>query len=157
MGITLQEYREIIGGRATSAEIEARARPSVQTPAREWTQLAGGGFFGDLPFPPTVNTYYRHVGARVLISRKGRAYRKKIEEVLRGCRRIAGRVMMRVDVYPPDLRRRDLDNLLKGLQDSLTHAGLLADDSDIKCLVMEMHEPHRPDGMVRVGISRISG
>lgn len=153
MGITLQEYREIIEGRATLAEIEARGCPDVQP---TWTQ-PDGGFLGDLPYPPTVNTYYRHVGARVLISRKGRAYRKTIEGVLRGCGRIAGRVMMRVDVYPPDLRRRDLDNLLKGLQDSLTHAGLLADDSDIKCLIMEMHEPHRPDGMVRVGISRITG
>ena len=116
-----------------------------------------GGWLGELPYPPTVNTYYRHVGAKVLISARGRAYRKAVERQLAGCACIDGDVMMRVDVYPPDCRRRDLDNLLKGLQDSLTHGGLLRDDCQIKRLVVEMQEPCRPHGKVQVGIFRISG
>jgi len=36
-----------------------------------------------------------------------------------------------ITVHPPDRRRRDLDNLLKSLLDSLQHAGLYADDSQI--------------------------
>lgn len=40
---------------------------------------------------------------------------------------------LKVDIiaYPPDKRRRDLDNLLKAPQDSLQHAGVFHDDSQI--------------------------
>lgn len=140
------------------AEVKAVADASKRQAAKldKPTQL-DGGWLGELPYPPSLNRYYRHVGAKVLISKHGRRYRKVVERMLDGCTQIGGKVMLRVDVYPPDLRRRDLDNLLKGLQDALVHGGLLADDSDIKVLHMEMHEPRRPFGMVRVGLSRISG
>ena len=32
----------------------------------------------ELPWPPSVNHYYRHVGPRVLISRDGRKYRERV-------------------------------------------------------------------------------
>ena len=32
----------------------------------------------ELPWPPSVNHYYRHVGHRVLISRDGRHYRENV-------------------------------------------------------------------------------
>jgi crossover junction endodeoxyribonuclease RusA len=31
-----------------------------------------------LPWPPSDNHYYRHVGPKVLISRDGRAYRARV-------------------------------------------------------------------------------
>ena len=34
-----------------------------------------------------------------------------------------------IDLYPPDNRRRDVDNSLKCLPDTFTHGGLYADDS----------------------------
>jgi len=40
-----------------------------------------------------------------------------------------------MDAFPPDRRRRDLDNLLKSVLDALEHAGLYADDSQIDLLV----------------------
>ena len=33
-----------------------------------------------LPWPPSVNVYWRHVGAKVLISAEGRAYAKSVYE-----------------------------------------------------------------------------
>lgn len=153
MGITLSEYRDILAGRKTLAQVEAGHSQVAQ-----FVHPVGAGCAGGLelrlPYPPSLNRYYRTVDGRVLISRHGRNYRKQVVKQLKGVRTMCGKVEFAVDVYPPDNRRRDLDNLLKGLQDALVHAGALADDSQIKRLRMEMHAPERPDGFVSVRISR---
>ena len=90
-----------------------------------------------LPFPPSVNRYWRHVGPRVLVSREGRSYRKRVCSLLAATRlspatsTFRGRVHMTVTLHPPDHQRRDLDNSMKGLLDALEHAGVYADDSQI--------------------------
>ena len=38
---------------------------------------------------------------------------------------------MTILAKPPDRRRRDLDNILKALLDSIVHAGVIEDDSQI--------------------------
>lgn len=43
-----------------------------------------------------------------------------------------GPVRVGVIVIPPDNRRRDVDNFLKGINDALTRSGLIADDSLIE-------------------------
>lgn len=86
-----------------------------------------------LPLPPSANHYYRRVGRTTLISRAGREYRAAVKAALlaMGSPSVAGPLMVLVTVYPPDRRRRDLDNLLKCLLDSLQHGGLYRDDSMI--------------------------
>lgn len=86
-----------------------------------------------LPYPPSLNTYWRHVGPRVLISRKGREYREAVALacMAQGRPHIDGRLIVTVDAYPPDRRVRDLDNMLKGVLDALHHAGLYDDDGQI--------------------------
>ena len=89
-----------------------------------------------LPWPPTVNTYWRRVGSRTLISKKGRADRKHIDTIgLTHRWRQTGfgdaRLAIRILACAPDRRARDLDNLLKSLLDSLSHAGLFDDDAQI--------------------------
>ncbi len=78
-----------------------------------------------------MNSYWRHVGSRVLISAAGRAYRANaIACVLeQGSPKLRGRVRVHAIAHAPDRRRRDLDNLWKGVLDSLTHAGVIEDDS----------------------------
>lgn len=92
-----------------------------------------------LPFPPSLNHYYRRVGLKTLISREGRAYRRTVGSILadRGVKPLDGPACVRIEVYPPDRRRRDLDNLLKGLGDSLEHGGAFHDDSQIVWLLIE--------------------
>jgi len=92
-----------------------------------------------LPFPPSTNQYYRSIrmgqGVRTLISAKGRDYR---DAVVGECCvvhltniHLGGRLAVKVTLYPPDRRKRDLDNFNKGLLDALTHAGIWGDDSQI--------------------------
>ena len=97
----------------------------------------------ELPWPPSVNHYYRHVGPRVLISRDGRKYRGPVE--------------LFIELYPPDNRRRDVDNSLKCLLDTFTHAGLYGDDSQIQRLIITKREPMPPNGMAYVRINEWNG
>ena len=98
----------------------------------------------ELPYPPSVNHYWRHVGPRVLVSRQGRAFRKRVCALLAGDgpRKppAGGRIALSMDAFPPDRRRRDLDNLQKGVWDSLQHAGVYEDDSQIDLLVARRRE-----------------
>lgn len=91
-----------------------------------------------LPYPPTLNTYWRHVGAKVLISEKGRAYRKTVraaaELVMFNRTMFTGPLKVQGLFLPPDQRRRDLDNLPKAILDALCHAGVYKDDSQIRHL-----------------------
>lgn len=112
----------------------------------------------ELPFPPSLNGYYRHVGKMVLISAKGRKYREAVEQiaVMDNVQNIIGNEHIKVSlqVYPPDKRKRDIDNILKCLFDSLTKAKVWEDDSQIKKLMVEMLEPIPPNGMVVASITK---
>lgn len=93
----------------------------------------------ELPYPPTVNTYWRRVGAKTLISKKGRQFRSAVEAIIFPMRlkKLSGELVVEVDVFPPDKRRRDIDNISKALLDSLEHAGVYDDDSQIRRLTIE--------------------
>ena len=110
----------------------------------------------DLPWPPSVNRYYRHVGFRVLVSREGRKYRMMTVSRLGGrFPKMTGRLRLTAELYPPDGRRRDVDNTLKCLQDSLQAAGLFEDDSQIKSLRLDMRDPVPPEGMIQVQLETL--
>jgi crossover junction endodeoxyribonuclease RusA len=59
---------------------------------------------------------------------------------------------MEVYLFPPDRRKRDLDNYMKGLLDALTNGKLWVDDSLINQLHIYRGEVVT-DGSVRVEIS----
>ena len=111
----------------------------------------------ELPYPPSINHYYRRVGPRTLISREGRRYRGRVASALAhlGLRPLEGPLEVHIDVYPPDRRRRDLDNVQKALLDAMEHGGIYRDDSQIKKLVSEMHDPVG-EGKVVVAVQRRS-
>lgn len=86
-----------------------------------------------LPWPPSVNHYWRHVGGRVLISKDGREFRQrvKMELFVQRMPSLTGRLRVVIDAYPPDRRRRDVDNLAKSCLDALQHGGAFEDDEQI--------------------------
>ena len=84
-----------------------------------------------LPYPPTVNTYWRNVGRRVLISRTGRAYKAIVASLatVARVRPIDGPVRLTIDVYRPR-KAGDLDNILKAALDSVK-GFLFHDDAQV--------------------------
>lgn len=110
-----------------------------------------------LPFPPTANTYWRRVGASVLISREGRKYRLAVEAAFRQQFTTTGptdeRLSVSILAVMPDARRRDLDNLLKATLDALTAAGVWGDDSQIDRLEVVRGSVKAP-GHLEVRITR---
>ncbi|WP_194205795.1 RusA family crossover junction endodeoxyribonuclease [Superficieibacter sp. 1612_C1] len=116
-----------------------------------------------LPFPPSVNTYWRApnkgpLKGRHLISAKGREYQSAacaaiIKQLRRLPKPTTADVAVEIIFYPPDARRRDLDNYNKALFDALTHAGVWKDDSQVKRMLVEWG-PVVPKGKVEITISK---
>lgn len=93
-----------------------------------------------LPYPPSINHYWRHFRGRTVISREGRKFRQNVCALLAGGNGprkppTGGRIALAMDAFPPDRRRRDLDNIQKPVLDALQHAGIYLDDSQIDLLV----------------------
>ena len=95
-----------------------------------------------LPLPPSVNRLWRNIGHRTILSREARVYRQTVKSILQ-CHRfemLTGPLAVDILVFPPDRRRRDIDNFQKALLDSLQHAGAFVDDSQIERLSIERRE-----------------
>jgi crossover junction endodeoxyribonuclease RusA len=98
-----------------------------------------------LPYPPSVNHYWRHFRGRTVISREGRTFRTNVCALLAGGNGprkppSGGRIALCMDAFPPDRRRRDLDNLQKPTLDALQHAGVYEDDSQVDLLITRRRE-----------------
>lgn len=97
-----------------------------------------------LPYPPSVNHYWRKWRNRMVISPEGRAYRRQVAALLdgHGPRKppAGGRIALGMDAFPPDRRARDLDNIQKGICDALEHAGIYENDRQIDWLTSRRRE-----------------
>lgn len=98
-----------------------------------------------LPFPPSVNGYWRATNQGMKISASGRSFRANaiadiMEQLRRPPKPITVNVEVKVILYPPTRQARDLDNYLKALFDSLTHAGVWEDDRQVKRFTVEWGE-----------------
>ena len=103
-----------------------------------------------LPFPPTVNSYYGTTcvgGAKkiphIYIKEHGRIYREAVIKIIRDKNlELRANVPLSVSITltPPDNRKHDIDNVLKCLFDSLTHANFWADDMYVRKLSMNYVE-----------------
>lgn len=109
-----------------------------------------------LPWPPTANTYWRHSRGRHYISPKGVSYRDEVDvkaRIFAGLFPKTSKLSVHIDAFPPDNRRRDLDNLCKCLLDSIQKAGVYEDDFQIDMLSLK-RQPLK-EGKVIVYINKI--
>ena len=85
-----------------------------------------------LPYPPSLNRYYRKYRNRLIVSEEGRRFQKAVAQLV-GPRpqTLVDKLRLDLWVHPPDARVRDLDNVLKAVQDSLQYAGVYLDDGQI--------------------------
>lgn len=116
-----------------------------------------------LPFPPTVNTYWRsrivHCKNKpdyvsVYISEQGVKFKQDvIYEVMKQKifnKRLSGRLKVTVHLYPPSKIKMDLDNRMKSLLDALGFnkdgegARVYLDDSQIDILNIERKAIEKP-------------
>ncbi|WP_419810783.1 RusA family crossover junction endodeoxyribonuclease [Bacterioplanoides sp.] len=90
-----------------------------------------------LPYPPSINNYYgRTRTGRVFIKAHGKQFRQEVGDLIRPMllKTLDCRIRLWVEMYPPDRRRRDVDNIKKALLDALTHAEVYDDD----CLIDDL-------------------
>jgi len=99
--------------------------------------------------PPSVNNYYGYGRGRVYIKAAGKRYRQDVALIVMhaGIEPLEGDLVMEIDFYPPDRRKRDWDNILKCGCDSLEarpeeqYAGAYYDDSQIAKGTVEKFAP----------------
>ena len=107
-----------------------------------------------LPWPPTINHYYTIARGRKVLSKWARVYKQQcaVELILQDApKNITARLEVNIDAYPPDKRKRDLDNIIKPLLDAIQDYGMF-DDEQIDILRIRRREK---GGYVRVHISEI--
>jgi len=112
----------------------------------------------ELPFPPSVNTYYRRGAHATYMSKAGREYKQAVAEYIAsgdfpkmGTKRLAVSMV----VWPRDRRIFDIDNRIKSVLDSLQDAGLFDDDSQIDELSIYRGSQIVPGGSIKVMIEEI--
>lgn len=114
-----------------------------------------------LPWPPSVNQLWT-------TTRRGNWYTTKVAKDFKETVyyyvfskkakhffETDDRLEMQLSAYPPDNRRRDLDNLMKVVCDALQGAEVFPDDSQIKRIRLEMLEKDEQGGRVIVSMKKI--
>ena len=96
-----------------------------------------------LPYPPSVNHIWRRVGRRMYLTPEAHNYKANVREIVRARGRpqpLRGSIAVTIRAYMPDKRKRDIDNLIKIILDSLTYAGIWGDDNQVDRIVVERGE-----------------
>ena len=106
-----------------------------------------------LPFPPSVNHYLRRgAGGTIRHTEATLAYLAEVDRIISLLDDprfpLCGDLTVRIDAYPADRRRRDLDNLLKVPLDALQQAGVYKDDYQICELHLSRLAPQTPAHLV---------
>ena len=95
-----------------------------------------------------MNTYWRRNGGRYFIAKAGKVFRSAVgDEIFGGDSMTAMSCRLRVviELFPPDRRRRDIDNFGgKAILDALGSANVYEDDEQIDELVIRRREVSKP-------------
>ena len=92
----------------------------------------------EMPWPPSVGGCWRVFRNRLILSKRGREYRKQATEQLKELNLykelLDGQLSVSLVLNPPTLRRYDVDNFTKALFDSLSHGEFWVDDEQVVSL-----------------------
>lgn len=110
-----------------------------------------------LPFPPSVNTYYRNFRGRMVMGKSGREFKEKVQEIVTTSqipKLNDARLMAIISIFPPNKRKFDLDNRLKSVFDSLQDAGVYDNDEQFDKIEIARGEI-RPQGGCTIVIATL--
>lgn len=112
-----------------------------------------------LPYPPSINRYWRMWRNRMVIGKEGREFRSNAIKAIHSRRHETfgdERISIRIYLYPPDKRRRDIDNPMKALIDALQHAKVFNDDSQVDelCILRRSVDRVNPRAEVEIAICK---
>ena len=98
----------------------------------------------DVPWPPSINRYWRVWKNRIIISKEGKDYKAHMRKFLHlqlmketlPLFPQPAKLECQIIAYPPDLRKRDSDNISKVLLDSLNKI-IWDDDVQLYRIIVE--------------------
>lgn len=97
-----------------------------------------------LPWPPSVNGYWRTFKGRQIVSKRGREYRESVGLMMSAAHMsdiaINERLQVKLLLEPPTRRKFDVDNFTKAVFDALTHCGFWVDDELVDDLRVVKHQ-----------------
>lgn len=105
-----------------------------------------------MPWPPSGNHMWKHAGGRHYLTQAAANYYAEVAWRVQEEGKLVNLDMpLKVQcwLFPPDKRRRDMDNAWKVIADSLTKAKVWQDDSLIKSLHLEWGAVEK-GGLIRV-------
>lgn len=111
----------------------------------------------ELPFPPSVNTYYRNFRGHMVLSAKGREFKTAVAEYVAEHnipKYGDSRLRITIILQPRDKRKFDIDNRIKATLDALQGAGVFDDDWQVDQLEV-MRGEQTPGGRLLVTIETI--
>lgn len=105
-----------------------------------------------LPWPPSVNGYWRSFGGRQIISKRGREYVKSVNDAMSELG-LCGELLTQplsvsIELNPPTLRRYDIDNFTKGVFDALSKCEFWVDDEQVVSLSIKKGVKTPPGNVV---------
>ncbi len=94
-----------------------------------------------LPWPPSVNTAWRHAGKFTYLTKPQRHFRDEVSKSLTGYAEcLYGRLAVSIELIAPTKRKYDIDGRIKAVLDALQHAMLFEDDEQVDHLdVRRLH------------------
>lgn len=116
-------------------------------------------FSFSMPYPPSVNQIWRRSKFSTYLSKVGRDYYVRAVLQISAAFKaptLMGRLCVAVKIYPPDRRKRDVDNILKATFDACTRAKVWGDDSQIEKLLIERCAVEK-GGRIEILIEEIKG
>lgn len=103
----------------------------------------------NMPFPvPLASCFIKSKGGGGIPTKRYKAYRANAAQMItaQGSPKVAGPVVVEIELTAPDRRKRDADNLMKCVFDNLVKAGVIEDDNNrvVRAFSVRWVETGRP-------------
>ncbi len=116
----------------------------------------------ELPWCPSANHYLMVSGKSRFLSPAAKKFRKDVEYLafLFSMEQhiqlpLTGRLRVDVKLYPPDKRKRDIDNCSKNLLDALQHGDVFVDDNQVDELYLKRCTTDAPHGRIEIIVTEL--